>query len=152
METRKKDAIRIVGIETRTVNAPGKVDIDIPALWGRFMAENIGGQLPSKLSEEIYCVYCEYEGDHNKPYTTLIGYSVPSDTNLPEGMKSFEIKPSEYAIFKSEGDLTGGAVVGTWNEIWQTSLDRTYAADFEIYGKEAEDPKNGKIEIFIGIN
>jgi len=152
IRTTQKENIRIIGIEVKTVNAPGKAEKDIPALWGRFMAEQISTKVPSKLSEEIYCVYCDYEGDHLAPYTILIGFPVLSNTEAPEGMRALDIPASNYAIFNAEGDLTGDAVISAWHNIWQTDLNRTYMADFEVYGKDAMDPKNGKIAIFIGIN
>ncbi|MDG1913403.1 MAG: effector binding domain-containing protein [Crocinitomix sp.] len=83
METKKLDKIRIAGIAVKTINAPQKAEQAIPALWRRFMAENPGNQLATKLSEDIYCVYCEYEGDHTEPYTCLIGYAVPTESPLP---------------------------------------------------------------------
>ncbi len=152
METRKLEELKIVGIEVRTQNAPGKAEQDIPALWGRFMAENISAQLPNKISEDIYCVYCEYEGDHLAPYTTVIGYSVPKDVELPTNFKTITIPASNYSIVKAEGDLTATAVFDAWTTIWKNDLNRTYMADFEVYGKEATNPKDGKIDIFVGIN
>lgn len=117
LEKVKKGAIRIIGISTRTINAPEKAEIDIPALWGRFMEEGIAGQIPSKVSDEIYCVYCEYEGDHLAPYTTLIGFPVASDAKIPEGMQVIEIAPSDYVVFEAQGDLTGEAITTAWHTI-----------------------------------
>jgi predicted transcriptional regulator YdeE len=151
MKTKNLDQLRIVGIAVRTINAPTKAEQAIPALWRKFMAESPGVQLSTKLSEDIYCVYCEYEGDHTAPYTCLIGYSVPIDSPLPEGMTAIDISPNNYVVFKAEGDLTAGAVFKTWSEIWNSSINRTYAADFEVYGNEAMNPKDGKIDIFVGI-
>ncbi|NOQ74614.1 MAG: AraC family transcriptional regulator [Crocinitomix sp.] len=151
METQKLAQLKIVGIEIRTQNAPGKAEQDIPALWGKFMSENISAQLPNKVSEEIYCVYCEYEGDHLAPYTALIGYAIPESAAVPSLFKAIDIPTSDYAVFKAEGDLTAGAVFDAWNTIWKTDLNRTYMADFEVYGEEATNPKDGKIEIFVAI-
>tara|TARA_B110000037_G_scaffold62147_1_gene76029 strand:- start:22161 stop:22280 length:120 start_codon:yes stop_codon:yes gene_type:complete len=39
-------------------------------------------------------------------------------------------------------------VFTTWNKIWKSKIDRTYTADFEVYAKEAMNPKDGKIDIF----
>lgn len=152
MKTVKKEQLRIVGVAVRTENAPTKAEHDIPALWGRFMETNISAQLNGKSSDEIYCVYCEYDGDHTKPYTVLIGFSVPAETVIPDGLKAIEIESSNYSVFKAEGDLTGSAVFNTWNEIWNSEIQRSYQADFEIYGKDAMNPKDGKIDIFVGVN
>ncbi|MFT5823100.1 MAG: putative transcriptional regulator YdeE [Crocinitomix sp.] len=151
METKKLDQLKIVGIEVRTQNAPNKAEQDIPALWGRFMSENISPKIPNKSSEDIYCVYCEYEGDHLAPYTALIGYAVHENAAIPSQFKVIDIPASDYAVFKAHGDLTAGAVFEAWNTIWNSDLNRTHTADFEVYGQEATNPKDGKIDIFVGI-
>lgn len=151
MKQEKQAAMQIVGIEVRTINAPGKAEQDIPKLWHRFMEEKPGEQLTNKLSEEIYCVYCDYEGDHLQPYTTLIGYKVEANAEIPEGMRALSIPESSYAVYRAEGDLTGTAVIDAWHRIWQDDTNRTYQADFEVYGEEAMDPTNGKINIFVGV-
>lgn len=152
MENVKKEGFRVIGLATRTINGKGKSDQDIPSLWNKFMQEEPGKQLPEKLSDEIYCVYYEYEGDYLQPYTVLIGYKVPAETILPKGMSACDIPKSNYSVFKAEGDLTGIAVYNTWISIWESPIKRTYKADFEVYGSEAIDPKNGKINIFVGID
>ncbi|MDG1913404.1 MAG: hypothetical protein P8I55_02315 [Crocinitomix sp.] len=63
-------------------------------------------------------------------------------------MKAIDILPSNYSVFKAAGDLTSGVVFTTWNKIWKSTIDRTYTADFEVYAKEAMNPKDGKIDIF----
>lgn len=35
--------------------------------------------------------------------------------------------------------------------IWETNLKRTYTADFEIYGKDAKNPKDAEVDIYVGI-
>lgn len=67
-------------------------------------------------------------------------------------MNACDIPESTYSVFKAEGDLTGMAVYDAWMSIWESPIKRTYKADFEVYGPEAADPKNGKINIFVGIN
>lgn len=152
METQKKETLCIAGLAVQTSNAQGFAEKDIPALWQKFMSQNIGEELPEKTSTDIYCVYCQYEGDHTQPYTTLIGYAVQQNSPIPPHLKSVTIEPGNYAVFKAQGDLTGTAVIDTWKLIWNTPLERNYKADFEVYGPEAANPKNGKIDIFVGIH
>ncbi len=152
MKTTKKDALKIVGISTKTINAPKKAEVDIPALWQKFGSLDLANQLAEKKSSEVYCVYCNYEGDHTEPYTTLIGFSVPLDMDVPDNLVSVTIPANDYAVFVAEGDLIGGKTIETWQKIWQAPLKRDYVADFEVYGKEAANLQDGKIDIFIGIN
>lgn len=151
MKQTERKATKVIGMAVKTINAPEHAGIDIPALWEKFMSSNLSDQLPNRMTDDIYCVYCKYEGDHTAPYTTLIGHEVPINEPLKKGLVEIQIPASKYAVFKAEGDLTGGAVFETWTKIWQTDLDRTYSADFEIYGKDATNPQNGKIDIFVGI-
>lgn len=151
MKIQKKETLRIVGLAVQTSNNPGCAEKDIPALWQKFMGQNIAKELTLKTSTNIYCVYCQYEGDHTQPYTTLIGYAVEEDSPIPPHLKSVTIESGNYSVFQTQGDLTGTAVFDTWNLIWNTPLERNYKADFEVYGPEASDPKNGKIDIFVGI-
>lgn len=151
METRKKEALKIVGLSVETLNAPGRAENEIPGLWMKFMEANLIEKVTNRISDDIYAVYCKYEGDHLAPYTTLIGYAIPTDEATPSGLTEIAIPESNYSVFKAEGDLTDKAVLNTWNTIWNTDLNRNYIADFEIYGDEASNPKDGKIDIFVGI-
>ena len=51
----------------------------------------------------------------------------------------------------SKGDLTKGAVYETWSKIWNADLDRTFTADFEVYGEKAQNPTDAEVEIFVAI-
>lgn len=44
-----------------------------------------------------------------------------------------------------------GAVVETWEEIWENddNLNRKYTSDFEVYGKNSQSGQNSEVEIFI---
>jgi len=150
METQQVEKFSIIGISVRTSNN-GQADKDIPALWKRFMEEGISNQIANKIEEAIYCAYTEYEGDHTKPYTTVIGCKVENLDNIPTGMKGVFIEHSNYAKFVAKGNLMEGAVVNTWFNIWKTALNRTYKTDFEVYGEKAQNPKDGEVEIFVGL-
>ena len=151
MTNTKKEALTIVGIAIRTSNEPGKGDTDIPQLWGRFRAENILGRIPHKVDNTVYAIYTDYEGDHTQPYTLGIGCNVSSLDNIPEDMTVKIIPESNYSQFIAKGDLTKGAVINTWMQIWAMDLNRTYATDMEIYDDRATDPTNGVAEILVGI-
>jgi len=152
MEQVKKSEFNVIGIYVRTTNENGKAKEDIEALWGRFMSENLALKIPSILDETIYAVYTDYEGDHNKPYTTILGFKVANLDYVPDGMLGKRIATSTYDKFTAKGDLTGPAIIEQWEKIWGMDLNRKYTSDFETYGKKAVEPTNGEAEIFIAVN
>lgn len=146
------NAFQIIGISIRTTNENGKAKQDIGALWAKFMSENLIENIPNIKDETIYAVYTDYEGDHTKPYTTILGYKVGSLNVIPEGMVGKTIESATYTKFTAKGDLTKNAVVDQWLKIWNTDIDRAYKSDFEMYGEKAVDPTNGEADIFISVN
>lgn len=152
METIKKEGFKVIGIKTRTTNENEQASQDIPALWGRFMNENIAQNIPNKVDHNIFSIYTNYESDYTKPYDTILACEVSSLDEIPEGMVGMEFSPSDYQKFRAEGDLEKGAVYNAWLEIWNTDLDRKYMADFEIYGAESQNRKDAKVDIFVSIN
>ena len=129
-ELRHEKALTIMGIFTRASNDNPR---EIGDLWRRFHAIGNGSAIPARLSDAHYGVYCEYEGDHSKPFTVVIGCAVPADTEVPEGMKKVTIAAGNFAVYEVEGELPH-AVFDTWAEIWATPLDRLYQADYDVYG------------------
>ena len=151
MVTVQKDAFNVVGISTKTSNQKGMADKDIPALWHKFMNEDIGSKVPNKTDQTIYTLYSDYEGDHTQPYTITIGYKVSSLDNIPEEMTVKIVPEAGYAKFTAKGDLTKDAVINKWMEIWNADLKRSYTTDIEVYDDRAMDPTNGEADILIAV-
>jgi predicted transcriptional regulator YdeE len=141
----------VIGISVRTTNEKGQSGQDIPALWNRFISEGILQQIPDKISDDIYCLYTDYEKDHTKPYTTLLGCAVSSLNNIPEGMMGKLIETAQYTKFVASGDLAQGVVFNEWLKIWSSDLDRTFTTDFEVYNEKALHPENAEVDIYIAI-
>jgi len=152
MEQVTKSGFSIVGISVRTTNENGKAAKDIGALWGRFATENIANKIPNIIDETVYGVYTDYEGDHTKPYTTIVGFKVANLDSIPEGMVGKCIEEATYNKFIAKGDLTGPAIIEQWEKIWEMNLNRKFTSDFETYGEKAVDPTNGEAEIYIAVN
>jgi len=151
MSTIKMEAFHIIGLTIQTTNDAGQSGTDIPNLWGKFMAEQVAANIPNKISDEIFCIYTNYEGDHTKPYTTLLGCKVSSLAQIPEGLKGMTFNKASYKPYTAKGDLMQGVVWNKWSEIWSESLDRTFVADFEVYGAKAQNPSDAEVEIFVGV-
>jgi len=151
MEKQQVVAFKIIGIAVRTTNENQQAAIDIPALWGKFMAEQLLERIPNKVDSTIYCVYTDYEKDHTKPYTTILGCKVSSSEVVPEGMVLKEISAGDYQHQTVKGNLMQGAVVEAWMKIWDSTIPRIYTSDFEVYGATAQDPTNGEMEIYLAV-
>ena len=151
MEKVNIEAFKVIGISVRTTNENGQSTKDIGELWGRFMSEGILDKIPNKIDNTIYSIYTEYEGDHTQPYITVLGCKVENFDSIPEGMAAKTLASGSYAKFVSEGDLTQGAVFLEWSKIWEMDLERTYTADFEVYGEKAQNPTDAEVDIFVAI-
>lgn len=152
MTTQQLEEINVIGISVRTTNENGKSAQDIPALWGTFMSKGISEKIPNKLGDNLYCIYTDYEQDHTRPYTTILGCKVATLEDIPEGMVGKTIAMETYTKFVAKGNLAQGAVLDTWIKIWNSDLHRTYTADFEVYGQNTQNPENAKVDIFIAVS
>jgi len=141
----------VIGISVTTSNENGQSAQDIGQLWGKFMQEGISSQIPNKLDDSIYSIYTNYQGDHTKPYDTILGCKVSSLENIPEGMVGQHIEGGTYGQFVAKGDLTKGVVWKTWTSIFEEKLDRVFIADFELYGEKAQNPTDAEVEVYVGI-
>ena len=151
MGIQKLKSFCVVGISVRTTNENGQAGQDIPALWNKFMTEGIAEQIPNKIDNAVYCIYTDYEKDHTKPYTTILGCKVENLNNIPNGMVGKTFEKSEYENFVAKGNILQGMVFGEWTKIWNSDLDRTFTADFEVYGEKAQNTENAEVDIFVAV-
>ncbi len=149
--TTKVAPFQIIGISVKTSNENGQAGNDIGALFGRFMSEGLLDKIPNKVDSTLYSLYTDYEGDHTKPYTAILGCKVKNLDTIPEGMIGKSFENGKYLKFTSRGDLTKGFVYGEWLKIWDMNLNRAYTVDFEAYGEKAQNPTDAEIDIFVGI-
>lgn len=145
------DSKKIIGIKVRTTNANMQAAKDIPALWAKFMGEQVMEKIPNKLSTDIFSIYTNYESDYQGAYDTVLGCEVSSDASIPEGMVTLELSGGNYKKYLSEGKLSDNIVYNTWSEIWNTPLDRSYQTDYEVYGAKAQNPDDATVEIYVGV-
>lgn len=142
----------IIGITLRTTNADMQAAKDIPALWNRFMSENISDKIEHKLEDSIYAIYTNYESDYTGAYDVVIGCKVKTLENIPSDMIGIQIPNSSYELFKAVGKLKDNIVYNKWMEIWNTKIDRRYGADFEIYKANTTEDADTEVEILISVN
>lgn len=152
MEKVSISPFHIIGISVRTTNENGQSTKDIPALWEQFMQEQILEKIPNKLDNTVYCMYTDYEKDHTRPYTTLIGCRVSSLDEIPENMTGKTISAAPYHKYTVKGNLQQNIVYKAWLKIWNEDLKRSYTADFETYDPTKQTPENAEVEIFIAVD
>ncbi len=141
----------VIGISVRTTNENGQSGKDIPALWSQFMSEEIQSKIPNKVSEDLFCIYTDYEKDHTKPYTTILGCKVENLDVVPENMIGKTIESANYEELIAKGNLSKGIVFNKWLEIWNSDFDRSFTADFEVYGEKTQNPENAEVAIYIAL-
>lgn len=145
------DNFKIIGISTVTTNENGKSIKDIEEIWGKFWNENITDQIPDKKNNDIYAVYTDYETDYTGKYTLIIGYSVTTFENIPDGFVGREISVGKNTKYVSKGKMHE-AVLKTWTEIWEnTDLKRAYRADVTVHGPKYYDGDLAEVETYISI-
>lgn len=151
MKNVKIEPFKVIGIAVRTTNENGQAGKDIPVLWEKMINEDILNLIPNKIDHTIYSIYTDYEKDHTKPYTTVLGCKVENLDNIPEGMVGYSFDGGNYLKFTAKGDLSKNLVINEWIKIWNMDLGRIFTADFEVYGEKAQDPSDAEIDIFIAV-
>ncbi len=148
-ETLALDAKIIVGIELRTTNSGGQAMQDIGALWGRFMEEQVANKIQHKASDNIFCLYTDYETDHTGFYTAIIGCEV-SEVEGNEGLSIVHIPASKYQVHQLSGKFPE-KVYAAWQQIWKNSTNRLYTVDYDLYKPGANSFDEMEVEIFVAV-
>jgi predicted transcriptional regulator YdeE len=151
MQKVKIEPFNIIGISIRTTNENGQASKEIAELWSRFMSENIQEKIPNKVDNEIYSLYTDYESDHTKPYTAILGCKVKNLDNIPNGMVGKSFDGGNHVKTTTKGDLMQGLIVNHWSKIFDMDLDRTYDTDFEIFGEKAQNPSDAEVHFYVGV-
>lgn len=149
-------SFHFTGLPLRTSN--DKIN-EIGAHWGKFYSEKIIDKIPGKIDNKVLALYTDYEGDHTKPYTLILGCRVDSTrgtTNTAprrapgEELVSRTIPEAKYAVFTAKGKMPD-CIVKTWGEIWNSGIYRAYNFDFEVYGEKSPNPEDVEVEIYISV-
>ncbi len=114
------EGFSLVGISVRTTNKSGQSQLDIDKLWRKFIENNIVDSIPFKISEDIYCIYTDYESDFSGEYTAIIGCKVSNTNDTTDEFVYIDIPTCNYYKFTSIGKIPE-AVGKTWEHIWQSA-------------------------------
>lgn len=145
-------SFELIGLKLphKTQNRNGQSNRDGGNLWQKFERQQIASQIPQKLSEAIYAVYFDYEGDHADPFSYFIGCRVAPGAPLPGGLDRLIIPAQTYQKLIAKGPMPD-CIAGLWKEIWETDLPRAYIVDFEIYGEKSKNWDQAEIDVFLSI-
>ena len=141
----------LIGISVRTTNQNAQSAQDIGGLWTRFTTENLGQQIPGKLSDDTYCVYTDYESDYTGAYTAVLGCRVASLDNIPEGFTGIIVPDGDYKVYYLEGQFPAN-IGAAWQHIWASDIDRKYASDYDWYKSGAKSFEEKEARIYLGVN
>ena len=143
------DDFKVIGISAR-------VDMDTAAeliggLWQRWFSEGLQGKIANKVSDDVFNIYTDYQGDHTEPYTCFLGCRVNAFSDVPEGMEARELSGGNYAVFDLHGKLPD-VVVETWQTIYGLDgIERRFGVDFDVYGEEAGNPEDARLKTYVSI-
>ncbi len=151
MQIIKIEPFNVIGISIRTTNKNGQASKEIAELWDKFMSEDILTKIPNKVDNEIYSLYTDYESDHTKPYSAILGCKAENLDTIPTGMVGKSFYGGNYVKTTAKGDLMQGLIVNEWSRIFEMELDRTYVADFENFGEKAQNPADAEVDFYVGI-
>ena len=146
------EAFKLIGIalEKKTSNENGQAGIDCGNLWQKFEKGDYANKIPGKLSDEIFAVYHQYDGDHTKPYAYFIGCKVSHETAVSEGMDSIMIPTGMYQQITAKGKIPD-CIINVWQTIWSADINRAYQVDFEVYDARSKDWNNAEVEVFLSV-
>lgn len=147
----KIEPFMVIGISVKTTNENNQAAKDIADLWGKFMNDKILEAIPNKIDNTVYSIYTDYESDHTKPYTTILGCRVENLNNIPSGMIGKSFDGGNYVKLSAKGDLMKDLIINKWLEIWEMDLNRAFTADFEVFGEKAKNLSDAEIDFLIAV-
>lgn len=140
----------VAGIAVNTTNQDGQSEKDIGDLWTKFTTGNMAQQITGKLSDDIYCIYTDYESDYTGRYTAVLGCKVESADDVNHSFFTALIPAGDYQVYKPQGRFPEN-VGHTWKQIWQTDIDRKYTADYDCYKAGAKSFEETEVEVYLAV-
>lgn len=140
----------ITGISVRTTNQNGKATTDIGNLWTKFMSENLIDRIEDKETNDLYCVYTNYESDHTGSYTAILGCKVSSFDNICDGFARVIVPAGKFQVHILCGEFPNN-IGCAWRQIWDSDIKRTYTADYDLYKANAKSFEETEAEIYLAV-
>ncbi|MGZ3811506.1 MAG: GyrI-like domain-containing protein [Mucilaginibacter sp.] len=140
----------VSGIAVKTTNQEGRSQKDIGDLWTKFITENLSQQIGGKLSDDLYCVYTDYESDHTGWYTAVLGCMIEDPGYASNDFFTALVPAGYYHVYKPQGKFPE-CVSSTWRQIWQAPIDRKYSADYDRYKAGANSFEETEVEVYLAV-
>lgn len=138
----------LIGIKVNTSNE--KCPIDCPLIWEKFLKEKVFEKIPSKISNNCFGLYTDYEGDCTKPFAYVVGCEVSTLDSIPEGMVGITIPKGKYVVFTAKGPFPQ-SMSTVWQEIWAAPIQRAYKVDYEVYTPDFRPQGSPEINIYVSL-
>ncbi len=151
----EKGEFEIVGLKCKTSLSDNRV----PALWQEFIKrwgeiKNLAkpGEAYGVCLNEMQYDYREFTDETE--FTEIVGAEVTDSENIPEGMLTYTVPKSKYAVFTHKGKLdslknTYDYIYGVW--IPASKYEVGTNCDFEFYDSRFKGIDNPDSEMFIYI-
>ena len=149
-EISRQNQFYLTGISVRTTNQNGQSQKDIGGLWTKFTTEELIRQIKDRVSDDMYCVYTDYETDHTGPYTAVLGCKVSSLDNIPGGFTGITIPADKYQVYYLEGRFPAN-IGEAWQQIWASDIDRKYTADYDFYKADPKSFEETEARIYLAV-
>jgi predicted transcriptional regulator YdeE len=129
-------------------NAPHKIEM----LWQNLYAKNLLADVSfPERPVNIIGLYTDYDSASN--YSLIVGCTVQSLDNMPEGLVGRQIPEAKYAVFTVQGN-TPQVLQEFWKELWDKKdtigFTRAFSFDFELYGQRYFSDKP-ELDVYISI-
>ena len=117
-------AFYVVGLARRTNNAREASGVgEIGKVWQEFIQKRLANTIPHKVDDSLLAVYTDY---------------------------------GRYATLTSDKGPIPEVVIRLWQRVWSMSPivlggRRAFEADYEIYDQRAKDPRDGQVELRLGL-
>lgn len=127
----------------------------IPKQWQRFFSESIDRKISNRLDANLYAVYCDYASNRDGEFGFVIGAKVKDGTPPPQGLVSKRVETRQYAVITSDRGVFSEVIPAAWRRVFALEdsgeIKRAYRTDFEVYDQRAQDPQNGEVDIYVGL-
>ncbi len=151
----EKDEFTVVGIEAPFIVALNNFEVIAP-LWRSFF-ERIGEVTERTGTSSYGVIYGRPEGERSHPQECqyLAGAPVGEVGGLPDGMISYVVPPTTFAVFTHRGPIENITETHSYvNKEWLPQSGYTYAGlEIEQYDErfDAESPEESEMEMWFAV-
>ena len=146
------EEIKLIGLalKQKTSNLNGQSHLDCTNLCHQFTDGKLAEIIPDKVSDDIFGVYFDHEGDTTKPFNYFIGCKVHSDSADCKNLQTLTIPAGNYFKIIVKGKMPD-CMVDAWKNIWNEEINRAYQIDFEVYDERSKDWNEAEVDIYLSV-